>query len=92
MSVQTVSLTLTVGSTGVHAVSSVMTPEQTNYIGFSEHFEDERRCISATPSIIIIVYIAYITITGSLDMSPFRTKVGGRFGQTPCPDTFTAPG
>lgn len=63
-------------------------------MGFSKHFEDERHCISATPGIIIIivVYIAYITISGSLDLSPFRTKVGGRFGQTPCPDTFTAPG
>lgn len=63
-------------------------------MGFSKYFEDERHCESATPGIIIIIiiiYIAYITISGSLDLSPFGTKVGGRFGQTPCPDTFTAP-
>lgn len=71
----------TVGSTGVHAVSQEMTPQHSNYIGFSKHFEDEKCCISAPPGTI---YITHIIISGSLALSPFATKVGGRFGQTRC--------
>lgn len=67
-----------------------MTSQHTNYIGFSKYFEDEKCRISATPG--IIVYIVYIIISGSLALSPFGTKVGGRFGQIPSPQTFTASG